>query len=423
MTWPRRVFGLRQLSPARGALPLIGLLVGLAGVVGCQDESLLPPRPEAPLFRRYVALGNSITAGFQSGGIDDSTQMESYAVQLARAMGLDVGGDFIVPSLAPPGCPPPLVNVFTGERLGGEGPTDCHLRENIPPFISNLAVPGAATEDLLSNVKEASRPNPLTTLILGGRTQLDAAAALDPTFVSVWIGNNDVLAAALQGDTTLATPVPEFVARYGEVADRIAGMKVDGAVLIGVADVTAVPALSPGSAYWEAAQTPGTFPSDFTVADDCAPADSGGAGDGTLVPFDYAFGDLIAAAKAGTPATLDCVADARLLTAPEVAALQAHVSAFNQAIRDAASAHGWAYYDPNPELRSFRQSGAVPVFPYTQGADAVTRPFGDLFSRDGVHPSGEAHRMLEEEIAQAIDATYGTKLGDFTSPLQGSPSR
>ena len=48
----------------------------LATALGCSDS---PTGPVAPLFDRYVALGNSITAGVQSGGIDDATQRTSYA--------------------------------------------------------------------------------------------------------------------------------------------------------------------------------------------------------------------------------------------------------------------------------------------------------------------------------------------------------
>ena len=50
----------------------------------CHEDGLFttPPPPYAggAMFQRYVAIGNSITAGFQSGGINDSTQKQSYAV-------------------------------------------------------------------------------------------------------------------------------------------------------------------------------------------------------------------------------------------------------------------------------------------------------------------------------------------------------
>jgi hypothetical protein len=47
-----------------------------------------------------------------------------------------------------------------------------------------------------SNTSPFGGTNALTQFILGGRTQIQAMMASQPTFVSVWIGNNDVLAAS-----------------------------------------------------------------------------------------------------------------------------------------------------------------------------------------------------------------------------------
>ena len=43
------------------------------------------PPAGAPFMARYVAIGNSITAGFQSNGINDSTQRRAYPHLLAIA--------------------------------------------------------------------------------------------------------------------------------------------------------------------------------------------------------------------------------------------------------------------------------------------------------------------------------------------------
>src|SRR5437667_4848106 len=123
----------------------ISLAAGLAlAAVGCSNEDLItPPVPlykGGAMFQRYVSMGNSITAGFQSGGINDSTQQQSYAVLLAQAM----RSPFFVPSLTKPGCPPPFTNVFTGARVTPAGyptstATSCYLRKipnPPPPFIS-----------------------------------------------------------------------------------------------------------------------------------------------------------------------------------------------------------------------------------------------------------------------------------------------
>jgi len=96
-------------SFVRGAL----LLGAVATLNSCDsDADVLNPPVVDPLFDSYVAIGNSITAGFQSGGINDSTQRLSYAALLARQMGTR----YAFPSLRMPGCPPPLTSLLTGAR-------------------------------------------------------------------------------------------------------------------------------------------------------------------------------------------------------------------------------------------------------------------------------------------------------------------
>ncbi len=121
------------------------------------DDSLNPPpTPDVPsggaIFQRYVSMGNSITAGFQSAGIKDSTQSRSYAVLLSKAMGTT----FVYPSLNRPGCPPPFINNVAQRRdslPGIPGPitgSSCFLRAgNVLP--NNVAVPGARATEILTN--------------------------------------------------------------------------------------------------------------------------------------------------------------------------------------------------------------------------------------------------------------------------------
>ena len=77
----------------------------LAGAMaGCEHTELvsLPRTPvNRTLFLSYVALGNIITAGFQSGGILDTTQAESYAAIVAH----QAGTRYAYAALRSPGCP------------------------------------------------------------------------------------------------------------------------------------------------------------------------------------------------------------------------------------------------------------------------------------------------------------------------------
>lgn len=402
---------------SRRAVALLAAL--FITVVGCDDEALMPPEPAAgDLFARYAAIGNSITAGFQSGGINDSTQMESYAVLLAEGMGTE----FNVPLLNRPGCPPPLTNIFTGEVVGGSDAPPCSFRQRpIPPVLNNASVPGAALAEVLSYQDPAASPSELSTVLLGGRTQMEAVREVEPTFVSAWIGNGEILGAALQGNASLATDPETFASRYQAIVEDLAELEAEGGVLVGVSYVHLIPHLSPGAAYFQVHQdgslsaavaaifgseAQASFDANFDVADTCAPEAAGGVGESTLVPFERGFG-LVQQAIQGQPATLDCAADPSVLSAGEIGQLAAVVDAYNATIESAAGELGWAYYDPNPAFAQARAAGAIPPFPDPQASGS---PFGPCFSQDGVHPSGAAHAVVARQLAETIDAEYGTDI-------------
>jgi len=393
---------------------------------GCTNDKLMTPATPAytggAMFQRYVSLGNSITAGFQAGGINDSTQQRSYAVLMAAAMGGDV---FYRPSLVAPGCPPPIDTLFpallnTGapHRLFGSTAATCAFRNGAtPPYVSNVAVPGATVIDPFHTGPTFSS-NALTQLILGGRSQVQAMSVVQPTFISVWIGNNDVLGAATYaanaGIPALVTDTAVFRARYDSMLAAIAGTtSIRGAILIGVADVAALPYFSYGQVYL-GAKLAGQLPAQMTVLANCAPQSSGGIGDTVLVPFPYGFA-LIGAAAAGSPTTLDC-ADDHNIEPGELANIHASVAAYNAVISNRASTRGWAYFDPNTAFAALRADpNQVAIFPNTAatsctGSGASGSPFGLAFSCDGIHPSTATHHLIAQTLVQAINAKYGSAI-------------
>jgi lysophospholipase L1-like esterase len=374
-------------TPAR----LLGVALLLAA---CRSEPA--GVTEDPVLARYVAFGNSVTAGFQSNGINDSTQKQSYAWLLAAQMGVP----FDAPLLAKPGCPPPLTNVFTGATLS---PSLCSFA--IPATssrLNNVAIPGAAIVDIYSNNAPGSGANPLTSIMLVGKTQLQAARTAQPTFATVWIGHNEILGAARDGDATRATTPSLFASRYATAMDSIATLNLRGALLIGVLDATKIPYLSTGAAYLQAKQA-GGLPASFNVNANCA---AGSA----LVPFAYGFG-LIGRAQAGETVSLDCVNDADVLTSAEVTTLRGYIVAYNASIAERASARQWMYFDPNPIFDSVRAAGDVPDFPHAPpDPRAQAEPFGKWLSLDGIHPSALAHRLVANRIIDLINARYGSNI-------------
>src|SRR6478752_5416717 len=153
------------------------------------------------IFRSYVAIGNSITAGWQSGGINDSTQQQAYP----RLLSIQMGTPYKFASLVNPGCPAPVANFQTQAKVGPANAPQCSLRSpaSVTDVLNNVGVPDARVADPTATSTAAS--NPLTTFILGGKTQVQRALDARPTFVSIWIGANNVLVAGYTGLLTPAT--------------------------------------------------------------------------------------------------------------------------------------------------------------------------------------------------------------------------
>ncbi|HEV7993338.1 MAG TPA: SGNH/GDSL hydrolase family protein [Gemmatimonadaceae bacterium] len=393
---------------------------GLFALAACESkrDAIGPTSPSGgDIFRSYVAIGNSITAGFQSNGINDSTQRQSYARLLAGQMGTR----YAYASLKMPGCTAPIANTQTGALVAGAAPTACSLRDpaSITDVLTNVAVPGARVLDPASRSTVAS--NALTTFILGGKTQVERALDAKPTFATVWIGNNDVLVAGLSG---ILVPTPalgqngiistqaQFQVSYDSLISQLTG----GApglkgVLIGVAQVANLPSLSAGAVIAGspqilaglslAAGTP------VTVLPNCT-------GSTALINVPQ----LLGAIRAKThPALISCGSAAPIAPAPvgdifvldpqEQATLAGVINGYNTYIKGKADAIGFAYYDPNVLFAAKRASGEIPPFP---SLNLPTATFGPLISLDGVHPTGAAHILIANEIIGVINAKYGTSL-------------
>lgn len=168
-------------------------------------------------FTRYVAIGNSLTAGFMDGTVFRTGQQYSYPNLLAQQFALVGGGTFTQPSYAEDinnlgGLPLPGFNtrLIIDATAGGPEPiagtTSITLTPQATAF-NNMGVPGAKSFHLVAAgygnpaglslgqanpyfVRMATSPN---------TTVLADAMSLNPTFFTNWIGANDVLAYATSG--------------------------------------------------------------------------------------------------------------------------------------------------------------------------------------------------------------------------------
>jgi hypothetical protein len=179
--------------------------------------------------------------------------------------------------------------------------------------------------------------------------------------------------------------------------------------LIGVANVTLIPFFSQGQTYFAIKNTTVNFPTNFLVGPNCAPSSLGGKGDSVLVPFQFGLGLIgLARANPGNTYTLSCT-ETQTVQPRELVRLVRAVTQYNGLIQAQATARGYAYFDPNA-LFTALPAGSIPPFPTTAGAASVTAPFGNYFSRDGVHPTALSHKLIANALIAAINAKYSTSL-------------
>ena len=396
----------------------VAVIGAAAALLACsENRELLGTNPPAggEIFKSYVALGNSITAGYQSSGINDSTQRQSYAKLLAGQMGTQ----YHYAALSMPGCPPPVANTQTGARVGGATAPPCALRvgSSVTDILNNVAVPGARVLDPTSASTVAS--NALTTFILGGKSQVQRALDANPTFATIWIGNNDVLEAGVSGilvptagvSVGIVSTQAQFQTSYDLMIKQLTDSEPNlKGVLIGVVQVAGIPLYQSGALI---ASSPAIQAGISAAAGKPVTIDPNCTGSASLVSVPQ----LIPLIRAGThPALISCqpgavpgtlVGDLFVLDATEQATLGATITGYNTYIKNKADAIGFAYYDPNVLYAAKKATGEIPPFPNFASTNAT---FGTLFSLDGVHPAAAAHKLIANELIGVINNKYGTTL-------------
>ncbi len=437
------------MKPGKSRLRLLAVAaaaLSLGACVGDGEERITLPTPaNGALFTRYMALGNSITAGYQSGGLVDTLQLRSYAVLLAERAGVT---NFGVPLVAQPGCA--TLVPFTAP-LTPSAPTATCARTATGAavdVVQNVAVPGARLLDLLRF--PGGQLGQVNTVLVGPRTQVRAMQEARPTFVSVWVGNNDALEATVGGllgatptraDSSL-TPLATFTTQLNQLADSIKAAGPQGVMLVGVVDaIQGAPIIQPGAYFFLSRDSEGKFQGK-QVSNNCSPVTA--LGQPNPLSRSYVSFQILTSAVPEIDCSGTTAGGAFVLDPNEQAIVAKRVTDFNAAIQAVATANGWLYVDPNVILGSFLtardaqgraqrirkcqgllsnpppataaafQAALVTTCPVppTGATAAFAAPnfFGSLMSFDGVHPSTEAHRILAGRFAALINAKYGTTL-------------
>lgn len=228
---------------------LIALMVGLILQLSCSSEDPTQPvdNGEKTKLSKVIAIGNSLTAGVQSGGLLDDFQLHSYPYLIAAQIGRS--NEFQQPLIAAPGLaqidsvsgmaygPLKFENgqIVSGDPVSGglTGITALLTNAVLPRAYDNLGLPGADVHDILTATGGGIYDLVLRNPYFGNSTALDQAKSLNPTLILLWAGNNDVLGAALDGgNPSLITPLPEFRSDYTSILDELSSINDSSVVLI-----------------------------------------------------------------------------------------------------------------------------------------------------------------------------------------------
>lgn len=189
------------------------------------DVSEIPVTKGDADFSKYVALGNSLTSGFRDNALYTDGQVESYPNIMAGQMMMAGGGAFVQPLMADNNGGLMLgttqiantklfLSAFdaTGSPIikNVEAAPTTDVMNHIAGPINNMGVPGAKVAHLIAPgygnpagiVPKTANPYFVRFASSASTSILADALAQNPTFVSLWIGNNDVLGYATAGGDT-----------------------------------------------------------------------------------------------------------------------------------------------------------------------------------------------------------------------------
>lgn len=425
-------------------------------------------------FSKFISLGNSLTSGYRDGTLYSGGQNESFPSMIAMQMKLAGGGEFKQPLMPNnvggfiglPGFPGKLELKMVNGALSPVANAPAAALDDVKsggPY-QNMGVPGAKTSHLLApgygNPAGLSLglANPYFVRFASSTTAsvVGDALAQNPTFVSLWIGNNDVLGYATTGGdgSNPITPVDGavgigFTNTYTALVNTVfpSGTTRKG-IVANIPNVTSVPfftrvpampltnltdaqvaQLNGGYAAYNAglAQakslgaindaeyqkrlikfTAGAVANGAVIADKDLSTVPGLPKYRQTTAKDYilltASAVLTPQAGGGTSVPLE---DKLVLTEAEAAKVITATTSYNATIKSLAESKGLAFVDMNAKMTELNSKSGISWNGVKYTATFVT---GGTFSLDGVHLTGRGYAIVANEFIKSINTKYKSTL-------------
>ncbi len=416
----------------------------------CTPDLKVPdPSSGEANFTKTIAIGGDYLAGYQDGALYEKGQRLSIPALMAAQFKL-VGGSSFNQALMPDNnglgvntkpWESPFLSPFT---LGYK--TDCHgvtaLNPNnhhislsaASPYlvgvagnsIQNLAVPFANTADYFNpsfgNSFASGNTNPYYNRIAsnpGMSTLYLDAKAQDASFITAWLGMEDIYNYASSGGTS--APIPSSALFSSRLDTILGGLTANGAkgVIATIPDFRTFPYYT--LVAWNAAvmtQVQADSLNDtyvgtptihfhsgsngFVIFDANAPGGARNLHSGEYITLSVPI-DSMKCNKYGLLISL--MNDRYVLDSSEVFEIDNAISSYNAVIRQKAAQYNLALVDMNQYFKSV-QAG-VKWNGADFNAEFVT---GGFFSLDGYHPNQKGYALIANEFIKEINTKYKSNI-------------
>lgn len=402
-------------------------------VVSCKPTIDTPELSKGSAdFSKYIAVGNSLTAGYADNGLYLEGQKVAYPNLIAAQMKAVGGGNFTSPFFTDAQSDGSGYVKLTGFNADGTPivtPVADKLayRSQQPLLLTkhteevqNLGIPGMRL-DLGYAAPTFSGANMYFERLLNSNqvdntTYFDFIQNRNHTFFSFWLGNNDILGWATAGGdagtdpTKQRTDKTQFAQLYTAFITSLTSNGQKGAVAT-IPDVTSVPFFNTKTvalinaglkANPQTANLPGIFINALNPSTNTYQARLATAEDLIILTFDT--GIIGSGPGYGLDQNLP-IENKYVLDKEEVRIAKDYVTSYNNSIKQIAEAKGLALVDTYTilnDIKSGKDYDGIHV-----SSSYIT---GNAFSLDGVHLTPIGNAVIANEFIKAINAKYSSTI-------------
>ncbi|MEI7490497.1 MAG: hypothetical protein WCK92_03800 [Bacteroidota bacterium] len=425
---------------------LLFLILSLALFTSCERKiSEYAADKGSANFTSYISVGNSLVAGYADGALYHDGQLYSCPNLIAGQLAYAGGGAFVQPMVTSnygvavyPGVQPKFVLGYTADCQGVVGLGPVRSEGAMDPFanvgyaVNNFGIPGAKSFHLI--VPGYAGMNPyyarFATSLAGAVVQ--EFGGVHPTFFTMQLGDNDVLAYALAGGSYDSITNPQMF--YFAMKTVLGALLSTGAtgVMANIPDITSIPFFT-------------TIPYNGLVLTRQSLADSVNYAMSLYqLPFHYVVGQNAFLVKDPTSPhpyfkvrqmvpgeyvlmtvpqdSLKCmgmgiinvithapypIPDQYVLTTTEVAKIKFSTDVFNAMLDTMASNRHIGLVDMNSKLKLLHSQAGIVWDGIHLNANFVT---GGAFSLDGIHLTPRGNALSANFFIEAINQRFGSKI-------------